>query len=52
MTFVFGCFKQVNLLICCVQGVSKKWTARLKKKLIPGFRRFIVGPAIPCKTGH
>ena len=32
MTFVFGCFKEVHLLICCVQGVSKKWTARLKKK--------------------
>ena len=34
MTFVFGCFKQVHLFICGVQGVSNKLTAGLKKKLI------------------
>ena len=51
MTIVFGCFKQVNQLICCVQNVSKKWTARLKKKhihhLSPNYLKYqsTVGPA-------
>ena len=37
MTFVFGCFKQVNLLICCVQGVSKKMDCQAEKEAYSPF---------------